>query len=154
MQQIETQFDSLYTTKNGIIFFKGRVVIPKKLRETLLYETHDTKMGGHSGMFRTYKHLVQQFYWSLMFQLVQDYINRCTTCHKTKSETLQPAGLLQPLLIPCQVWEDISLDFVEGLPNSLGRDAIFVVVDRLSKYAHFISLSHPFTAKPVAKKIC
>ena len=109
-------------------------------------------MGGHSGMFRTYKRLAQQFYWSSMFQLVQDYISRCTTCQKTKSETLQPARLLQPLPIPCQVLEDISLNFVEGLPNSQGRDAIFVVVDRLSKYAHFISLSHPFTTKLVAEK--
>lgn len=57
MQQIETQSDSPYTAKSGIIFFKGRVVIPKKLRETLLYEAHNTKMGGHSGVFRTYKRL-------------------------------------------------------------------------------------------------
>ncbi|KAL9432999.1 hypothetical protein AB3S75_027913 [Citrus x aurantiifolia] len=83
-----------------------------------------------------------------MFQSVQDYVSKCVVCQKTKSETLQPAGLLQPLPVPCQVWKDISLDFIEGLPNSRGRDTIFVIVDRLSK--RFLSLSRPFTAKSVA----
>jgi len=62
-----------------------------------------------------------------------------------------PAMFANRLPIPCQVWDDITLDFIEGLPRSHGRDTIFVVVDRLSKSAHFMSLSHPFTAKVVAE---
>lgn len=76
-----------------------------------------------------------------MYKSINDYVAVCVICQKTKSQA-----------IPCQVWDDITLDFIDGLPVSHGKDAIFVVVDRLSKYAHFMTLSHPYTAKVVAEK--
>ena len=74
----------------------------------------------------------------------------CLVCQIGKSEKVQYHGLLSPLDIPKKKWSDISLDFVEGLPKSKGKNVILVVVDRLTKYAHFIPLAHPYTVITVA----
>lgn len=74
----------------------------------------------------------------------------CVVCQSTKYSTQKPTGLLQPFPIPSQVWEDISIDFITGIPPSRGYTAIMVVVDRLSKYAHFAPLPTKFDALRVA----
>lgn len=117
-----------YAWRQGLLFFKGRVVIPDNgaLCSKLLHEMHDTKVGGHLGVLHTYKKLGQQFYWSGMHKPVQEYIKGCEVCQKVKTETLALAGLLQPLSIPCRVWDDITLDFIEALPTSQGKETIMV----------------------------
>ena len=81
---------------------------------------------------------------------LKDYIKSCELCQRIKHETSKPAGLLQPLEIPYTPWTSISMDFVEGLPKSLKQDVVMEVVDRLTKYVHFIPLSHPYIAVKVA----
>eukprot|EP00252_Welwitschia_mirabilis_P018608 TRINITY_DN4131_c0_g3_i2.p2 TRINITY_DN4131_c0_g3~~TRINITY_DN4131_c0_g3_i2.p2 ORF type:complete len:104 (+),score=16.48 TRINITY_DN4131_c0_g3_i2:1585-1896(+) len=81
---------------------------------------------------------------------VKHFVRHCLICQQNKYQTLAPVVLLQPLPIPEQIWEDISLGFSMGLPKSRGVDVILVVVDRLSKYSHFIALSHPYPTKSVA----
>ena len=136
----------------GILFYKNRAVIAptSSLKQVLLKEFHDSKMAGHSGVLRTYRRLSQNFYWEAMKRNVGVYVAACDVCQRNKSDSRLPAGLLQPLLIPSQVWEDISMDFIDGLPVSAGKTSIMVVVDHLTKYAHFFALSHPYLASKIA----
>lgn len=127
--------------------------MPKQSPKTtaLIREFHNSPLWGHSGYLHTYKHLSKVVYWEGMKRDVQEQVPRYDVCQHNKYEALSPAGLLQPLPIPSQVWEDIIMDFIIGLPKSSRFETIMVVEDRLSKYAHFIPLSHPFTAKDVAE---
>ncbi|GKD37401.1 reverse transcriptase, partial [Tanacetum coccineum] len=75
----------------------------------------------------------------------------CDVCHRQKPDLNAYLGLLQPLPIPIRILSEISMDFVEGLPKSHEKTVIFVVVDRLSKYAHFMPLQHLFTAAQVTQ---
>lgn len=86
-----------------------------------------------------------------MKQAVLKFVASCDICQRHKTETVASPGLLQPLHVPERMWSDISMDFIEGLPNSSRKTVIFVVVDRLSKYAHFMPLAHSYTATIVAQ---
>jgi hypothetical protein len=77
-------------------------------------------------------------------------VAECLVCQQNKVETIKTPGLLQPLSIPSQCWEEVSMDFITGLPKFEGKSVIMVIVDRLTKYAHFCALSHPFKASTVA----
>ncbi|KAJ7949788.1 Ty3/gypsy retrotransposon protein [Quillaja saponaria] len=138
------------------LYFKDRLVIPADdtLRGKILFESHDTPASGHGGYLKTLKRVSKSFYWPNLKQEVKQYVQNCLHCQQNKYQALAPAGLLQPLPIPDQIWEDVSMDFIVGLPKSNSFDTILVVVDRLSKYAHFIPLAHPFTAKKVAEHFC
>lgn len=151
-----TQGDSVpkwFSMENGVLRYKGRVVIPSKseLTARLLREYHDSPVGGHAGDLKTYQRLAAEWYWLGMRKDVAGYVKRFHVCQQNKASTLSPLGLLQPLPIPDKVWEDVSMDFIEGLPKSVGWDSFLVVVDRLTKYEHFIPLKHPYTAQEVAQ---
>ena len=90
------------------------------------------------------------WYWPGMKSDVQAYIRGCDTCQRIKHKTSKPAGLMQPLSIPPRPWHSNSMDFVKGLPNSKKQNVILVIVDRLTKYVHFIALAHPYTTAKVA----
>ena len=102
-------------------------------------------------MKKTLERIRQVFYWKKMRKEIGIFLVECKICQRNKDETVSYLGLLQPLPISEQVWTNISMDFIEGLPTSHGKQVIFVVVDRLSKYAHFMPLSHPYTALNVAQ---
>lgn len=143
-----------FSLQRGILKYKGRLVISKtsSLIPTILHTYHDSVLGGRSGSLRTYKRLTADLYWEGMKTDVKKYVEECLTCQENKTLAVSPAGLHQPLDVLTRIWEDITMDFIEGLPKSEGCDAILGVVDRLSKYGHFLALKHPFTAKSVAAK--
>lgn len=86
-----------------------------------------------------------------MKEMIKEYVQTCATCQQAKSEHVRLPGLLQPLPVPTEAWTVVSLDFIEGLPTSNRYNAILVVIDKYTKYAHFIPLAHPFTALQVAQ---
>ncbi|KAK1628363.1 hypothetical protein QYE76_002678 [Lolium multiflorum] len=134
----------------GLLLHGRRIFVPDHgdLRHQALSLAHSA---GHEGAQKTLHRLRADFYIPGDSALVRDWVRACVTCQRNKTETLRPAGLLQPLDVPSQVWADISMDFIEGLPKVGGKSVILTVVDRFSKYAHFIALGHPYTAASVAR---
>ena len=105
---------------------------------------------GHVGVKKTEDVLSTYFYWPRMQRDVERYVSRCTTCNKAKSR-LNPHGLYLPLPVPRAPWEDISMDFVLGLPRTKrGSDSVFVIVDHFSKMAHFLPCHKTDNASHIA----
>ncbi|OIT35255.1 putative mitochondrial protein, partial [Nicotiana attenuata] len=98
-------------------------------QEVLLEEFHSSKIGGHTGISRTFHRLSSNFYWDSMRTDVKIFIMTCQICQQMKDSNLKPVGLLSPLPIPEVIFEDISMDFITGLPPSHGRTVILVIVD-------------------------
>lgn len=99
----------------------------------------------------TYQRLKSIFYWPKMIQYLKKVVQECEICQRNYVESCAYPGLLQPLPIPNKAWEHISMDFIEGLPKSQGKNVILVVIHRFAKYNHFISLSHPYNASQIAQ---
>lgn len=142
-----------YTWVQGVLRRKSKIVVPMiiTLRDTILEWLHGSGIGGHAGRDVTHQKVKGIFYWKGMAKNIQAYIRSCSICQQCKSDNAASPGLLQPLPIPDSIWSDVSMDFIEGLPESAGKSVIMVVVDRLSKAAHFIALAHPYSAFSVAQ---
>jgi len=140
-----------YSLREGILRYKGKLVIGDngQLKTQLLETFHQSAFGGHSGERATLKRVQLVFFWPKMQSQVKEFVRSCPVCQKNKSENTPYPGLLQQLPVPDMAWTHISMDFIEGLPKSQGKDVILVVVDRFTKYAHFISISHPYTAQDI-----
>jgi hypothetical protein len=133
-----------YIANDGVLKTKDdRTVIPNDadLRREILDEAHQTRYTVHPGNTKMYQDLKKKFWWNGMKREIAEYVARCPSCQLVKAEHQRPAGQLQPLEIPMWKWDQIAMDFVVGLPKApSGQDAIWVIVDRLTKSAHFLPI--------------
>jgi hypothetical protein len=148
-----THADERYRVMDEVIYYKGRIyLVPNsQLRERVLQAAHDSPLSGHQGFRKTYMVVRERFTWKGLKEDVLQHVRECEACQRNKGELTHPAGLLQPLPIPEGKWESISMDFITGLPTVQGKDCIYVVVDRLTKFAHFFAIPTRYTAAQVAE---
>ena len=132
--------------QDGLLLIKGRIYIPQdeEVYSALIKQVHDSTVGGHAGREITYSRIARWYYWPRMTHTVDQYVKACHLCRRTKPYREAKQGLLNPLPIPERYFQDISVDFIVGLPRCLrhGRsyEHIMVVVDRLSKKKRFVAL--------------
>lgn len=122
-----------------------------RLTKIIINLFHCSTVGGHALIGATTKKIDAVFNWKKIEKEVRSIIRECDICQKSKYDRAMSPGLLQPLPIPDDIWQEVSMDFIERLPKLAGKDMIIVVVDRLSKYAHFVALQHPFSASTVTQ---
>jgi hypothetical protein len=137
-------FSQYQVGDNGLLYFidwaqKLRLCVPKDLQLEIIKENYDdVSNGAHAGYAKTYNRIASVYYWPKMSQAIKKYTDTCDICQKTKPRQHGPRGYLQPIPIPSQPFEVITMDFIVDLPQSNGYNAILVMVDKLTKYAHFI----------------
>ena len=114
-------------------------------------EGHKSRFAVHPGRSKMYQDLKKSYWWMGMKCDIASYIDRCLECQQIKAVRQKPSGLLQPLPISKMKWEDIMMDYVIGFPrSSKGNNAIWVIVDRLTKSAHFIPIKNTYAMDKMA----
>ena len=138
----------------GLLKYKGQIYVSmdSDIRREILDELHTTPYSLHPAMTKMYQDLRTLYWWSGMKRDVVDYVAKCLTCQQVKAEHQRPVGLLQPLGIPEWIWEDITMDFVVGLPKTIGQnDLVWVIVDRYTKSAYFLPVKTTSTMEQYAE---
>ena len=123
----------------GILRFSSRIWIPNvpELKSEILHDAHNSRYSIHPGSTKMYQDLKKNFWWPDMKREIAEWVSKCFTCQRVKAEHQRPSGLLQPLKIPEWKWENIAMDFIVGLPKTkANHDAIWVIIDRLTKTVH------------------
>lgn len=155
-QQIKQQVQQSTSEKNqqgyemdgaGMLYYKKRLYVPDQnsIKNLILDEFHISHYVGHPGYQKMITAIRKEYYWSGMKRNVAEYLARCLECQQIKADHQHLEGLLQPLPILEWKWETISMDFIIGLPRTKkNNDSIMVVVDKLSKAAHFIPVQSTY----------
>ncbi|KAJ9565973.1 hypothetical protein OSB04_001939 [Centaurea solstitialis] len=153
-ERVRGQLPLMVRDGRGFLTRHDRVWVPLAggARQTLLEEAHKSKFSIHPGDTKMYRDLRADYWWPGMKREVARYVESCLTCLKVKAEHQKPHGKLQPLEIPVWKWENITMDLITKLPRTPRKfDAIWVIVDRLTKSAHFLAIRESYTSEQLAE---
>ena len=154
-RKVEEGEQSDFSIRNyGALVIGSRLCVPavEELKGQILGEAHSFDYAMHPDSTNMYCTLKEYYWWSGMKREVAEYVSKCLVCQQVKVERQKPSGLLQPLPIPEWKWEHITMDFVFKLPPTTQRhDGIWVVVDRLTKSAHFLPIREKFSPQKLAE---
>ncbi|GJW77417.1 putative reverse transcriptase domain-containing protein [Tanacetum coccineum] len=151
LKGLDKQFER---KEDGGLYVAERIWVPVygNLRTLIMNEAHTSKYSVHPGADKMYYDLRDLYWWPRMKKDIAMYVSKCLTCSKVKAEHQKPSGLLQQPEIPEWKWENITMDFIVKLPRtSSGHDAIWVIVDRLTKSAHFLAVREDFKTEKLAR---
>jgi hypothetical protein len=150
---LQHKFNYYELKEDGILMYKGKIYVPNlgEMKNIVLREMHNVPYVGHPGYHKTIAVVRSQYFWPGMKKEVANYIAMCLECQKVKTKHRHPVGLLQPLPIPEWKWEVVTIDFITKLPRTVKQhDSIMVVVDKLTKVAHFIPMKTTHKEKNIA----
>ncbi|KAI5330678.1 hypothetical protein L3X38_020804 [Prunus dulcis] len=139
---------------DGALMVGNRLYVPhdEALKREILEEAHSSAFAMHPGSTKMYHTLREHYWWPFMKKEIAEYVRKCLICQQVKAERQKPSGLLQPLPIPEWKWEHLTMDFVFKLPRTRNRhDGVWVIVDRLTKSAHFLPVRANYTLNKLAQ---
>lgn len=144
-----------WNTEEGLLLFKGRIYVPnnKQLRADIVRIHHDGIATGHPGRHKTLELVSRNYWWPSMSQFINEYVDGCDNCLRSKPKLHDKYKQLKPNETPERRWGTISMDFIMPLPISHGQTGILVIVDRLTKMAHFCPVKKEITAMETVDKL-
>ncbi|KAM1538044.1 hypothetical protein ACFX10_003000 [Malus domestica] len=141
--------------RDGTLLKGNRLFMPKDneaVKKEILDEAHTSAYAMHPGNTKLYRTIYPFYYQEGMKRDIAEYVSRCLICQQVKADRQRPGGLMHNLPIPVWKWEDITMDFVYRFPRTPSRyDGIWVIVDRLTKTAHFLPVRQTYLLEKLAK---
>ncbi|XP_049357897.1 uncharacterized protein LOC125822529 [Solanum verrucosum] len=141
-------------TEEGVLQCQNKLCVPNidGLRRRIMTEAHHSRYSVHSGSTKMYHDLKEVYWWGNMKKSVAEFVAQCPNCQQVKVEHQKLGGYMQRIELPIWKWDMINMDFVTGLPRSFRKfDSKWVIVDRLTKAAHFLPVKTTYTVEEYAK---
>ncbi|WMV41715.1 hypothetical protein MTR67_035100 [Solanum verrucosum] len=151
---LKKSVEAFFQGGDGVLRYQGRLCVPNVdgLREKILEEAHGSQYSIHPGVIKMYHDLREVYWWNGMKKDIAEFVAKCPNCQQVKVEHQRLGGLSQDIAIPTWKWEDVNVDFIVGLPHTRWQhDLIWVIVDRMTKSAHFIPIKVSYSTEEYAK---